>query len=205
MTQMISYDDPIPVSPLHDIIEQVREAHPDFTYEEVELFCSSFLATITDKMKEETKIKRLRKYLEKEFDIENTLAKNKTYEKRGIDTLPKHLLQAQPTIASRLIKVTDLVKNIRQTEIFDHANLQINREDKIALVGKNGSGKTTFLKMLVGLDDDYEGDIEHATGLRIGYLTQDLFWKDKNNTLREEMLQVFPEITKRIDRLAEIE
>ena len=35
----------------------------------------------------------------KEFDIENTLAKNKTYTKRTIDTLPKNLLQAKPTIA----------------------------------------------------------------------------------------------------------
>lgn len=205
MTQMISYDDPIPPSPLHPIIEEVCEAHPDFTYEEVELFCTSFLATITEKIKEETKMKRLMKFLEKEFDIKNTIAKSTTYTKRTIDTLPKHLLTAKPTIASRLIKITDLSKSIRHTELFDHASLQINREDKIALIGKNGSGKTTFLKMLVGLDDDYEGEIDRASGLKIGYLTQDLFWKDKKNTLREEMLQVFPEITERIRRLQEIE
>jgi ATPase subunit of ABC transporter with duplicated ATPase domains len=156
MPQMISYDEPIPISPLHDIIERVCAAHSDFTYEEVELFCNSFLATITEKIKEETKIKRLMKYLEKEFDITNTLSKEKTYTKKTIDTLPKHLLMSKPTIASRLIKITDLVKSIKHTELFDHANLQINREDKIALIGKNGSGKTTFLKMLVGIDDDYE-------------------------------------------------
>lgn len=205
MTQMLSYDDPIPVSPLEPIIQKVLEAHPDFTYEEVELFCNSFLATITEKIKEETKMKRLMKYLEKEFDIENTLAKNKTYTKRTIDTLPKHLLQAKPTIASRLIKITDLSKSIRHTELFDRANLQINREDKFALIGKNGAGKTTFLKMLVGIDDDFDGEIDRAAGLKIGYLTQDLFWKDITNTLREEMLQVFPEITAKINRLHEIE
>ncbi len=202
---MISYDDPAPVSPLHDVILRVCEAHADFTYEEVELFCNSFLATITEKIKEETKMKRLMKYLEKEFDIENTLAKDKTYTPRTIDTLPKSLLQAKPTIASRLIKITDLSKSIKHTELFDHANLQINREDKLALIGKNGSGKTTLLKMLVGIDDDYDGEIDRAAGLKIGYLTQDLFWKDKKNTLREEMLQVFPDITERINRLHEIE
>ena len=201
----LSYDDPAPTSPLHDTILRVCEAHSDFTYEEVELFCTSFLATITEKIKEETKMKRLMKYLEKEFDIENTLASQKTYTKRTIDTLPKHLLQSKPTIASRLIKITDLSKSIRQTELFNHANLQINREDKLALIGKNGSGKTTFLKILVGLDDDYEGEIDRAAGLRIGYLTQDLFWKDKHNTLREEMLQVLPDITERINRLEMIE
>jgi len=205
MTQMLSYDDPMPVSPLQPIIEEVMEAHPDFTFEEVELFCTSFLATITEKIKEETKMKRLMKYLEKEFDIENTLAKKETFAKRAIDALPKYLLSAKPTIASRLIKITDLTKSIRHTELFDRANLQINREDKIALIGKNGSGKTTFLKMLVGLDDDYDGEIDRAAGLRIGYLTQDLFWKDKKHTLREEMLQVFPEITSRIHRLHDIE
>jgi ATP-binding cassette subfamily F protein 3 len=205
MSHKISYDDPVPVSPLHDVILRVCEAHADFTYEEVELFCNSFLATITEKIKEETKMKRLVKYLEKEFDIENTLANTKTYTARTIDTLPKSLLQAKPTIASRLIKITDLSKSIKHTELFDHANLQINREDKLALIGKNGSGKTTLLKMLVGIDDDYDGEIDRAAGLKIGYLTQDLFWKDKKNTLREEMLQVFPDITERINRLHEIE
>jgi ATP-binding cassette, subfamily F, member 3 len=206
MTPMLSYDDPIPASPLQEVIERVLEAHPDFTFEEVELFCNSFLATITEKIKEETKMKRLMKYLEKEFDIENTLAgKQITYTKRTIDTLPKMLLQAKPTIASRLIKITDLSKSIRRSELFNRANLQINREDKIALIGKNGSGKTTFLKMLVGLDDDYDGEIDRAAGLKIGYLTQDLFWKDKTHTLREEMLQVFPDITEKINRLHEIE
>lgn len=199
------YINPIPKSPLHDIIGQVQEAHPDFTYEEIELFCLSFLATITEKIKEETKIKRLVKYLEKEFDITHTLESKKTYTKKTIDALPKYLMNSKPTIASRLIKITDLSKSIKHTELFDHANLQINREDKIALIGKNGSGKTTFLKMLVGLDEDYEGGIESATWLKIGYLTQDLFWKDKKNTLREEMLQVFPEITEKINRLKEIE
>jgi len=206
MTQMLSYDDPIPASPLQEVIERVCEAHPDFTFEEVELFCHSFLATITEKIKEETKMKRLMKYLEKEFDIENTLAgKQTTYTKRTIDTLPKMLLQSKPTITSRLIKITDLSKSIRRSELFNRANLQINREDKIALIGKNGSGKTTFLKMLVGLDDDYDGEIDRAAGLKIGYLTQDLFWKDKTHTLREEMLQVFPDITEKINRLHEIE
>lgn len=200
-----NYISPVPVNPLHDIIEKVREAHPDFSYDEIELFCLSFLATITEKIKEETKVKRLVKYLEKEFDITHTLESNKIYTKKTIDTLPKHLLSSKPTIASRLIKITDLSKSIKHTELFDGANLQINREDKIALIGKNGSGKTTFLKMLVGLDEDYEGEIETATWLKIGYLTQDLFWKDKKNTLREEMLQVFPEITTRINRLKEIE
>lgn len=156
MTQMLSYDDPIPPSPLDEIILRVCEAHPDFTHDEVELFCTSFLATITEKIKEETKMKRLMKYLEKEFAIENTLKKSISYNKRTIDTLPKYLLESKPTIASRLIKITNLSKSIRHTELFHKANLQINREDKFALIGKNGSGKTTFLKMLVGLDDDYE-------------------------------------------------
>lgn len=205
MTQMLSYDDPIPPSPLDEIILRVCEAHPDFTHDEVELFCTSFLATITEKIKEETKMKRLMKYLEKEFAIENTLKKSISYNKRTIDTLPKYLLESKPTIASRLIKITDLSKSIRHTELFHKANLQINREDKFALIGKNGSGKTTFLKMLVGLDDDYEWDIDRATWLKIGYLTQDLFWKDKKNTLREEMLSIFPHITERINRLHEIE
>lgn len=82
--------------------------------------------------------------------------------------------------------------------------MKVNRRDKIALIGKNGAGKTTLLKMIIDREGDYDGKIEKATGLKIGYLSQDLFWQDTNNTLKEEMRMVFPEITEKMNRLQEI-
>lgn len=52
--------------------------------------------------------------------------------------------------------------------------------------------------------ENIDGQIEMAPGLKIGYLSQDLFWSDDKNTLREEMNTLFPEIRKKIEKLEEI-
>ncbi len=190
---------------LSEIIYRVIAVHPDFTYEEVEEVCELFLSSITEKIKEETKLKRLAKYLEKEFELENIeieKASNKSY---SLELIPDYLFNGKAEIASSLVTITNLTKNIEQTELFLNAEMKINRRDKIALIGKNGAGKTTLLKMIIGKEGEFDGRIEKATGLKIGYLSQDLFWQDTNNTLRQEMLMVFPEITEKMNRLMEIE
>lgn len=132
------------------LISRVIEAHPDFTYEEVEIFCQDFLSSITEKIKEETKMKRLVKYIEKEFELgESHIEKisNKVY---NLESIPEYLFNSESRIASALISITGLTKNIEQTELFADAEMQINRRDKVALIGKNGAGKTTLLKMIIG-------------------------------------------------------
>lgn len=190
---------------LSEIISRVRAVHPDFSHEEVEEVCELYLSSITEKIKEETKLKRLTKYIEKEFELESSEIRktsNKTY---SLDQIPEYLFNGKAEIASSLVTITALTKNIEQTELFLNAEMKINRRDKIALIGKNGAGKTTLLKMIIGKEGDFDGRIEKAANLKIGYLSQDLFWQDTRNTLRTEMLMVFPEITEKMDRLAEIE
>ncbi len=191
---------------LTEIITRVINAHPEFTPEEIEEYCELFLSSITEKIKEETKMKRLVKYLEREFELESVESvKSVSKTSYDLDSIPEYLFNGKAEIASSLVKITHLTKNIEQTELFADAELQINRRDKIALIGKNGAGKTTLLKMIIGREWDYDGRIEKAENLKIGYLSQDLFWQDTSNTLRAEMLMVFPEITAKINRIAEIE
>ena len=137
-------------------------AHPDFTYEEVEIFCQDFYDSITEKIKEETKIKRLTKYIEKEFELDREESEKVDACIYTLESIPSYLMNGKPEITSSLVTITDLVKNIDQTELFNHVDLQINRDDKIALIGKNGAGKTTLLKMIIGRDTEYDGQIELA-------------------------------------------
>ncbi|MBC7498860.1 ABC-F family ATP-binding cassette domain-containing protein [Candidatus Gracilibacteria bacterium] len=188
------------------LITRVITAHPDFTHDEVAEVCQDYMDSMTsEKIKDETKIKRLMKYIEKEFELgESKIEKtsNKIY---NLESVPEYLFSGESRIVSALVSITGLVKNIEQTELFADAEMQINRRDKVALIGKNGAGKTTLLKMIIGREGEYKGTIEKATGLKVGYLSQDLFWQDMSNTLRAEMLMVFPDITERIVRLTEIE
>ncbi|MDD2907445.1 MAG: ABC-F family ATP-binding cassette domain-containing protein [Candidatus Gracilibacteria bacterium] len=189
-----------------DIIKQVLAHHDDFTYEEIKEFCQEYYDTIDKKIKEETKLKRLNKYITNEFELETkefvfAETNNKEY---SLETIPKYLFEGRSKTNTSLINIKNLNKHIEKTYLFENAELKINSIDKIALIGKNGAGKTTLLKMIIGVEENLDGDIDIIPSLKIGYLSQDLFWNNQNNTLREEMMSIFPEINNKIDKLNSI-
>ena len=189
---------------LHEIIEKVIAHHPDFTYNEVKELCEDFLSEQDQKIKEETKFKRLNKYLEKEFELDETHVKKDVFKEYDLENIPKYLFTGKSQIVSSLITIKDLTKNIEKTELFHKANFKINNNEKVALIWKNWCGKTTLLKMILWVEEINDWIIELASGLKIWYLSQDLFWKSKDNTLRQEMLEIFPEINHKIRRLEEL-
>ena len=71
-----------------------------------------------------------------------------------------------------LLTAHDLGKYFGGQDIFAQLNLIINADDRIALVGPNGEGKTTLLRILAGLELPTAGQVFTAKGLRLGYLEQ---------------------------------
>lgn len=191
---------------IHEVVERVLAHHSDFSYEEVQEICEDFWNEIPKKIKDTTKLKRLHKFVEQEFELslqeKQVQTNNRAY---SLEDIPKYLFEGKSSIKSSLIHIKNMDKHIEQTHLFDNAELQIGPRDKIALIGKNGCGKTTLLKMILGKEENLDGIIEIAPGTKIGYLSQDLFWSSTKNTLREEMYAIFPEINEQIDRLSHIE
>jgi ATPase subunit of ABC transporter with duplicated ATPase domains len=72
-----------------------------------------------------------------------------------------------------MIAVTDLGKSYGQQTLFESVSLQFNPGNKYGLVGANGSGKSTFLKILTGEELQSEGDINMPKRLKLGVLQQD--------------------------------
>ena len=72
-----------------------------------------------------------------------------------------------------MISVRGLQKSFGGQVLYAGADLQINAEDRFALVGPNGSGKSTLFKMLLGEDKPDGGGIEWKRGARAGYLPQE--------------------------------
>ncbi len=89
-------------------------------------------------------------------------------------------------------------------EIFSGVSLGIERGDRLALVGANGVGKTTLLRLLAGLDRPDKGTVSFSRGLRIGYLPQEARFRS-DRTLREAMLGVFTVLRQQATRLRELE
>jgi len=86
-----------------------------------------------------------------------------------------------------ILNVNDIKKFIGLREIFSGLSFNVHDHDKIAIVGQNGKGKTTLLKILVGLTDYDEGEIDKPKNLRLGYLSQNSDFTDTENTLEDEI------------------
>jgi len=89
-----------------------------------------------------------------------------------------------------MFQIKSLGKAFRGEWLFRSLDFQINERDRIGLVGDNGTGKSTLMKMVANLQPADEGEVVGARGLTFGYLPQDgLFARGK--TLLEEALSVF--------------
>lgn len=74
---------------------------------------------------------------------------------------------------STIIIATDLVVRYNERQVLDGATLAIEESDRIGLVGRNGSGKTTFLRLLAGLQAPDSGTVVRRRDLLVSYLPQD--------------------------------
>jgi len=102
-----------------------------------------------------------------------------------------------------MISISNLSLYFGGQDVFDNIFLTVNKGDKIGLVGKNGAGKTTLLNLFANKTTPNSGDVAIPKGLKIGYLTQDLDFKDGYSVI-DETKKAFEEINvlqKEIDLL----
>lgn len=71
-----------------------------------------------------------------------------------------------------ILKLENIYKEFGNRELLKGVNLTVHRGEKLALVGDNGTGKTTLLKIAMGLETADRGDVIIGKGVRVGYLTQ---------------------------------
>ena len=196
---------------IDESITKILELNPDLTYAEVYELCSDYLLKFNKPTKEETKIKSLKKYLSKFFEVDLFADEEPKLEDiqpsmSPLQSIPKQYFQERSRAKKDyIIKIHHLDKQIWKTILFDDANLQLRFGDEVALIWKNGSGKSTFLKMLIWKEESGFWMIEIANWVKIWYLSQDLFWANDEHTVEEEMKTCFPDIKLAMERLDEIE
>ncbi len=84
-----------------------------------------------------------------------------------------------------MISIQNLSVEFSAKSLFDRINYVINRKDKIALVGKNGAGKSTMLKIIAGLQKPTSGSVSVPQDTTIGYLPQHMTLSDNNTVIGE--------------------
>ena len=102
-----------------------------------------------------------------------------------------HFRGAEPS-GNEIIDVRDLAVSYGDKKVFEHANLLIWKGQTVCLVGANGCGKSTFLKVLTGQLMPTEGHFRLGAGVRLGYFQQNTDSLTPENTILEEMQNAFP-------------
>ena len=150
-----------------------------------------------EKMKES--IKTLRKFGElaknemffkRAKSIEKRLEKMEVLEKIDIDKKSINLkFNIQNRSGKDVLKIENLSKKFDNKNIFENANMFLNYGEKVALIGKNGTGKSSLIKMIMGYDNDFSGNIKLGTSIKIGYIMQNIVFENINQTILEFFLE----------------
>ncbi|HUI88362.1 MAG TPA: ABC-F family ATP-binding cassette domain-containing protein [Anaerolineales bacterium] len=103
-----------------------------------------------------------------------------------------------------LITVNSLTKSFGAIDLFTNISFSVAKGSRLALVGPNGVGKTTLLRIIVGEDEASSGSVHRARGARIGYLPQEADF-EMAGTLWDACHSVFDELIRMQEQLHSLE
>jgi ATP-binding cassette subfamily F protein 3 len=103
-----------------------------------------------------------------------------------------------------LITVNSLTKSYGATDIFAGLTFSVEKGGRLGLVGPNGVGKTTILRIIAGEDESSAGSVAKSRGVRIGYLSQEADFK-MDGTLWDACHSVFDELIQQQEELHKLE
>ena len=103
----------------------------------------------------------------------------------------------------KMISINGITVAYGSYTLLDNINFHISESDKIGLVGKNGAGKSTIMKLICGLQSPTSGQIDKPNHIKIGYLPQ-IMEHHKGKTVMEETMTAFSAMTDLENELEEI-
>jgi len=141
------------------------------------------------------------KQFNREKSIKRAESREKMLQKIDVIEKPKEAdnkmnLKLEPEIISGndVLSVQNLSKSFDDNTLFHAVSFEIKRGEHVALIGMNGTGKTTMLKIINGLLSADTGVIHLGTNVTIGYYDQEQHVLDANKTLFEEIHDAYPHL-----------
>lgn len=142
----------------------------------------------------------------KSFNREKSIKRAESREKilnkiqrvdKPIEAQSQMRLSLEPRVVSGndVLTVEDLAKSFPQQKLFSNISFQIKRGERVALIGNNGTGKTTMLKILNGLLDADAGSFSLGAKVQIGYYDQEHHVLHAEKTIFEEISDTYPTLT----------
>ncbi len=136
-------------------------------------------------MRDSDKMFRRAKELEKRLEKIDTLDRP-VFEKRKV----RLDAQAISRTGKQVLETEGLAKHFGDNSLLQDVKLTILYQDSVCIVGSNGSGKTTLLKMILGELEPDSGSIKIGSRVKIGYLPQNVVYRDEELTVLEYFTQL---------------
>ena len=102
-----------------------------------------------------------------------------------------------------LLNVQGVTKEFSGERLFEPVSFIVRDHDRTAIIGPNGTGKSTLIKILLGQEEATSGQVIISKNVKIGYLSQDVI-ENPDNTLYEEALSVFRPLMEEEKKLSEL-
>mgnify|MGYP001073708400 CR=1 FL=1 len=145
-------------------------------------------------------IDKLRSF-NREKSIKRAESREKMLDKIEVVDKPVELnarmnIKLEPSVISGndVLTVTDLTKSFDGNTLFNNINFEIKRGERVALIGNNGTGKTTILKLINGIIPPDSGSIYLGAKVSIGYYDQEHHVLDPDKTLFQEIQDAYPDL-----------
>ncbi|MDU2353774.1 MAG: ABC-F family ATP-binding cassette domain-containing protein [Anaerococcus sp.] len=94
-----------------------------------------------------------------------------------------------------VLKVEKLEKNFLDKEVFKNISFDLYRNERTAIIGENGVGKTTLFRIIMGEELPSGGKIKHGQSVNVGYFDQEQKSLNLNNTIFDEIRETYPMLT----------
>ena len=142
------------------------------------------------------------KQFNREKSIKRAESREKMLDKIEIVDKPQELndkmnIKLEPNVVSGndVLTISGLSKSFDDITLFDNINIEIKRGERVALIGNNGTGKTTILKLINGIIEPDSGSIYLGAKVNIGYYDQEQAKLDETKTIFEEIADTYPTLT----------
>lgn len=144
----------------------------------------------------ENAIKRLRdwasrgdneKFFKRAASMQKALDKIQRIDKPKIEkTTIKLSFNETERSGNEVLNIERLSKSYEEKILFDNADLNVRFKERIGIIGKNGCGKTTLLKMILNKEQDYSGNISLGENIKLAYLPQNIEFEDEERSIIDE-------------------
>ena len=141
------------------------------------------------------------KQFNREKSIKRAESREKMLDKTEIIDKPQELndkmnIKLEPNVVSGndVLTISGLSKSFDDVTLFDNIDIEIKRGERVALIGNNGTGKTTILKLINGIIEPDSGSIYLGAKVNIGYYDQEHHVLDPDKTIFDEIRDAYPDL-----------